>query len=150
MKLISVLLVITVVVYAGMAWGQDCLVDTTEVSFGIYDTFSKAPLDATGRVTVVCDGAFRFSVKLDKGQNSLGSFNPRVMRAAGAEVGLNYNLFTNSARQIIWGDDTGNTRMSTGAADRVQAPLTVYGRIPAGQRIPAGNYTDRINVTVEW
>ena len=150
MKLNNLILSVLFVAYAGVAWGQECLVNTNDVSFGIYDTFSRAPLDATGRVTVVCDGDFTFSVKLDQGQNSTGSFNPRVLRAAAAEEGLNYNLFVDSARQNIWGDGTGNTFVNTGTANRVPSPFTVYGRIPARQKVSTGSYLDQVNVIVEW
>ena len=150
MNLTSLLSCFLFLLFAGTAQGQECLIGTTEVSFGSYDFISKAPLDATGRVTVVCDGAFTFSVKLDQGQNSTGSFNPRVLRAAAAEEGLNYNLFVDSTRQNIWGDGTSNTFVNTGTANNIQIPLTVYGRIPAQQKVPMGSYFDQINVIVEW
>jgi spore coat protein U-like protein len=136
--------------FATSVYAQECRAVTSEINFGDYDVLLKAPRDATGKVTVVCDGAFPFTVKLDKGLNSRGSFNPRVMRAPAAAESLNYNLYTDSTRQNIWGDGTGNTFVNTGIADRVQNHITVYGRIPGGQKVPAGVYTDRINVTVEW
>jgi spore coat protein U-like protein len=149
-KLINVLTLFLFLLCAQMAQAQECRVVTSDVSFGNYDTFSKSPLDATGRVTVACDGSLPFTIKLDKGMNSRGSFNPRVLRAAGTDSGLNYNLFTDSVREKIWGDGTGNTFVGGGTANRIQTQFTVYGRIPAAQNVPVGTYVDRINVTVEW
>jgi spore coat protein U-like protein len=148
-KLNRIILCVAFLGYAGIAWSQECKVTASTVSFGNYDTFSGAPLDATGEVNVTCDAADPFTVKLDQGENSGGSFNPRVLGGAAGE-NIQYNLYVNSARQEIWGDGTGRTFVNTGTSNGSEIPLTVYGRIPARQNVPVGSYSDTIKVIVEW
>jgi spore coat protein U-like protein len=149
-RLNSILLCFVFLSYSGIAWGQGCLVTTVSVNFGNYDIFSAAPRDATGEVNVTCDDDLPFTVKLDEGETSGGSFNPRVMRAAEGNSSIRYNLYRDSARQEIWGDGTGKTFVKTGTGTGIEIPLTVYGRIPARQNVKMGFYSDLINVTVEW
>ena len=69
---------------------------------------------------------------------------------------LNYNLFYDAAYTQIRGDGTGGS--TTGGAsftltkaDPTQSTTsTIYGRIPSGQDVAAGSYTDTIIVTVTY
>jgi spore coat protein U-like protein len=149
-KLNRVLLCVIFSLYAGVAWGQNCQVSTFSLNFGNYDTLSGAPLDATGKVGVTCDAGLPFTVKLDQGKKTGGSFQSRALRDTGGSGSLRFNFYRDSARQEIWGDGTGNTFVVTGTGTGSEIPLTVYGRIPAGQKVSVGDYSDLINVTLEW
>lgn len=120
-----------------------CSVSPQGVSFGSYDTLSSTALDGAGNINVTCDLSASFTVSLSTGGS--GTFDPRRM-AAGTDY-LNYNLYTDAARLLIWGDGTtaGNVS-STGT----NVDLPVYGRIPALQNVPANSYTDSITVTVSY
>jgi spore coat protein U-like protein len=133
-----------------MAWGQECNVTVSPLNFGNYNTFSSAPLDATGKVNVNCDTGLPFTVILDKGGTSGSDFHQRKLGTAGRRDGLRFNLYRDSARQEIWGDGTGNTFVVTGIGTGETNTFTVYGRMPAGQNVPGELYSDRINVIVEW
>lgn len=131
-----------------------CTMSVTNISFGTYDVFGTAPLDSdSGRVNVNCTSDVgRATVTIGKSTTS-GSFNPRKMKhTTGTDV-MNYNIYTTSARSAIWGDGTGGT--STVQANRPggkpqpwAATLPMYGRIPAGQNISIGSYSDNLTVTV--
>lgn len=120
-----------------------CTVSASGVVFGSYDVFNPASLDGAGNVNVNCDPVISFTVKLSTGG---GSYSQRQM--TGTSDVLNYNLYTNASRSIVWGDGTGGT--STGGGSGGSVNLPVYGRVTAGQNIPAGSYSDNIVVTVEF
>ena len=125
-----------------------CTIAATPVSLGSYDVFSTSPNDnGIGTLTIVCGGGpgNNYLVTLSMGQS--GGYTTRVMKS-GANP-LNYNLYTDAARTTIWGDGTGGSSFMT-AAKNATTTLNVYGRIPAGQDVPAGSYTDNITATVTF
>jgi spore coat protein U-like protein len=116
------------------------------VNFGAYDVFSPNPNNTgVGRLTIACNGGGnnRFNVALSSGQSH--SHASRVMRS-GTNT-LNYDLFTDSACTVIWGDGTGGSSMMS-VPKNVTTTLSIYGEIPPGQDVAAGLYTDNIVVTV--
>lgn len=136
-----------------------CGVSATAVDYGTYNVLSATPRDATGTVTATCTllspPAQRVDYVLTLSTGLSGSFNPRKMFNA-AEV-LNYNLFRNNARTQIWGDGTGGTftvsrrtRNLTPARPTQSQNATIFGRIPVGQDVGAGNYLDSITVTMTF
>ncbi len=138
----------------------DCSVSTVGVAFGTYDPLAPVPNDSTGNVTVSCTylsgGAAQitYTAKLSTGNS--GTYASRQLRAGA--VSLNYNLFIDTARSVIWGDGLGGTNMASGSfivgpgvgnsSRREVRP--VYGRIPARQDVLDGAYTDTIIVTLQF
>jgi len=127
-----------------------CTVSATGVAFGAYDTLSAAPDDGTGSIVLVCHpNVHAPSVELDAGLSGL--FSPRRMNSGAAA--LDYNLYTSATRLIVWGNGLGGSVAVTLTGGGVTAgqrtfERTIYGRIPAGQSVPAGTYGDTIVVTV--
>lgn len=148
MRFISVMTWVLLFVSASAVWGQGCAVMATGVSFGGYDSY--ASLNATGGVNVTCDPGVPFTIRIDAGSNSGGSFTPRKARLAGNTDTLNYNLFRDSPHSEIWGDGTDSTFIRTGAGTGTEEKLIVYGRLPGGQKVASGLYSDTLTVTVEW
>jgi spore coat protein U-like protein len=129
-----------------------CNVATTNINFGIYDVFSNVPKDSTGSISVDCDEAPPPIVVIRIGPSSgSGGFNPRQMRHTTRPDRLNYNLFIDSSRSVIWGDGTGG---GSTVADKVTKNktwvATLYGRMPAGQDVSVGTYSDTVSVTITW
>lgn len=130
-----------------------CNVTSLPLSFGGYDVFSTAPLDATGSITISCTNPDQkpMPIVVSIGSGTSGSFNPRQMRLAGAADGMSYYLFLDASKTTIWGDGNGGT--STFTSTIVRNPTvnaTIYGRIPAQQNLRAGTYSDTLLVTVVW
>jgi spore coat protein U-like protein len=121
----------------------NCTLSAQGVVFGIYDTLANQNLDGTGSVSVSCDTNASFTVALSPGH---GTTLLRQMQG-GADV-MTYNLFTDSLRSIIWGDGAGGTALANGSGTSVT--YAVYGRIPPGQKIRAGAYSDSITVTLSF
>lgn len=125
----------------------------TGLNFGSYDPFSPIPLDTTGQVQFVCvgGGAGSFNnrpVTVQLSQGGSNSFTPRQM-SSGSDR-LNYNLYLDANRSIIWGDGTGGTQQRGPfiPGNNVVNTLTIYGRIPAQQWVAPGLYTDSLRITI--
>jgi spore coat protein U-like protein len=132
-----------------------CTATTLPVSFSTYDPVLNADNDSgQGQVTVTCSLilgislAVSYAISLSAGT---GTYAQRQMALGGAR--LNYNLYTNTGRTLVWGDGVGNSIVSDsyllglGGAIR---NYPVYGRIPKRQAATPGLYLDTITVTVTY
>lgn len=148
------------------AWAAaTCWVSSTPLSFGSYDRMDILPNDSQATVTLSCqEDAFvglgevvNYTISLDTGASA--SFSPRTMQ--NGPHNLNYNLYTDPTRLLIWGDGTGGTNTVQGSlavplciiivgCAIVTAEPSVYGRIPTAQNVAAGSYSDTITVTVSY
>lgn len=128
---------------ASPAAAQSCSAGTEPVVFGAYDTLASGSVDGTGRVLVHCDAPADYVITLTPGNGTVAA---REMQ--GGANRLLYNLYTDPTYLTPWGDGSG-TGTTVGAAG-TQADITVYGRIPARQNVPAGAYADVIGVTVRF
>ena len=131
---------------------SSCRVSTTPITFAGYDIFQPSPTDSTGTVTVFCteNPPDVVTVSIGPSPNS-GGFYPRRMRHAMLPDQLDYNLYTKSNRAVIWGDGTGTTSTESRRVNRnVPWNSTVYGRIPALQDVPAGQYFETLTITITW
>ena len=126
-----------------------CTISSTSVNFGSYNVFTGSATDSTGSVTINCNGsAHNIIVPLSQGASS--TFNPRTMQKGGET--LTYNLYRDAARTTIWGDGTGGTSTYTNAnpPNNGDVNLTVYGRVPAGQDVSAGTYSDTVAAVINF
>lgn len=153
MRLNTILAMLTVaaaIVLIAARGEAACTISTTAVNFGTYNVFVTSADDAAGQITYRCTSPRPplVTIQLDKG--GAPSFNPRQM-SRGSEK-LNYNLYRDSTRSTIWGDGTGGTQ----AYSRISPPLNtnlnvpVYGRIPAGQDVSAGAYSNTVTATISF
>lgn len=125
-----------------------CSVNPTPVAFGIYSPFNVAPTDTAGTLRVSCDTVtVGYTILLSAG--SAGAYSPRGLSGGGYT--LSYNLYADALRTVVWGDGSGGTTTVSGAFALPGAiDHTVYGRLPAGQNVGAGAYTDTITVTINF
>lgn len=138
-----------------------CNVTATGVAFGVYNPLTGTDLNSTGNINFSCtrtgllDLTPGVSYSIQPGPGNSGTYVPRRM-SSGANT-MNYNLYRDAARTLIWGDGTGGSSAQGG---NVSFPLlnlssvtrdndhTIYGRIFGGQNVAVGSYTDTISVTV--
>jgi spore coat protein U-like protein len=112
----------------------------TELAFGDY---LGGQNDQTGVITVTCAADTPYRVGLNDGANY--SAPNRRMRHGTADY-LNYELYRDAGRSSRWGnDDSSDVHMTS---DGTAQDINVYGRMPAGQTGPIGDYADTITVTV--
>lgn len=123
---------------------KDCQVTTVDLDFGTYrsDTVSngQTPLQ------VRCTPATFASISLNAG--SSGNPQARTMRSGTYTLG--YQLYRDAARQDPI--NTNGQAFELKAENSTGQPVTftIYGQIPAGQIVAAGNYVDTIQVTVQF
>ena len=120
-----------------------CAVTPQSVPFGNYDTLAPAPAEGVGTIRIACDADTAFTVSIGPGS---GSYDARAMSNGAAT--LDYNLYTDATRLVVWGD--GVTGGSTVSGSGTSVDLPVYGRIPARQNVEAGSYSDVVTVTVSF
>lgn len=141
-------------IFKGEVAFSQCTMNATPIHFGNYDTFSSPPLDAVGTITVNCSGNVRRANVTLSVSSTSGTFNPRRMRRSAGSDLLDYNVYTDAARTAIFGDGTGGTsqirpRRPPGPRVRWNTSITMYGRIPPGQDVSVGAYSDTLTATVE-
>ncbi len=141
---------------AGMLCGTDaargigsCTITAVGVSFGTYDVFSGSPLDSTGSVTYNCISVLG-TITINLSRGGAPTFTPRQMFRSSET--LNYNLYLNAARTTIWGDGTSGTSHYGPVTPPLltNVTVTIYGRIPGGQDVSAGTYSDTVVATINF
>jgi spore coat protein U-like protein len=131
----------------------NCRISTTPVNFGSYDVFSGYVQDSTGTISVSCNNPEKkpIAIRVTLSAGGSGIFNPRHMRAASGNDRLNYYLFTDPSRTVIWGDGTGGSSYVSGMITKTSSFTSlVFGRILPGQNVSVGNYSDVLTATVIW
>jgi len=125
-----------------------CDVTASNLDFGNYTSGAGSDTTANTTVDVTCTNGTHYTIALDGGSVA---HDPaaRAMSAGGSSL-LNYGLFTDASCTTVWGDGTGATTTMSGTGDGTAQPTTIYGRIPAGQYVPATQYTDQITVQVTY
>ncbi|HVV81425.1 MAG TPA: spore coat U domain-containing protein [Kofleriaceae bacterium] len=131
------------------ATAGSCTVTTVApVTFGTYDIFDSAPVLSTGSIVFECsDLAPSDTVRIDLDGGNAHRLFPRAMIQGAFQ--LAYNLYLDAAHRLIWGDGTGGST-TYGPVHPRNGVNTVYlyGKIPPGQDVGAGVYTDTVTVTV--
>ena len=129
---------------------KNCSITTTPVAFGVYDPVvanATAPLDGTGAVIVTCTKGAGTSIDLGLGANATGA--TRRMAAGGGDY-LTYQLYQDSGRTTVWGSGGSAGQTIAGAPSKAPRTFTVFGRVPAGQYVPAGSYADTVIATINF
>jgi spore coat protein U-like protein len=135
-----------------------CVVSsTTVVAFGPYDPVvtnasGGADLDGTGSVGIKCTPGNGTSISLDTGANASGNQRRMQGPSGGSSAFLNYDLFSDSARTTAWGNGSNGASSFaiTAASNAAERTFTVYGRVPKGQDVNVGSFTDTVQVTVNF
>ena len=123
-------------------------VSATNLNFGTYAPGSTATANTT--VTVSCAIALDvlpdFQIRLSAG--NAATPDVRHLKLGGNQ--LFYNIYADPGFNSVWGDGTAGSVEQV--FDRLLSlgnlKFTGFGRLPAGQYVPAGTYADRITVTV--
>jgi len=131
-----------------------CSVSTLPVVVADYD--SSATTQGTGSVDVTCSTGVAYNIALDGGVNYTvpGGGGGRHMSDGSAINYLIYSLWQDDTFGAMWGDSdfaATNTWLSvagvgTGAVQAYPVPAAV----PIGQILPAGAYSDVVNVTIHY
>jgi spore coat protein U-like protein len=126
-----------------------CSVAATALSFGTaIPNPINSNVDAQSTVTATCSTGAPYTIALNAGTGAGATFGSRRMTSGGNT--LVYTMYTDPGRGTVWGDGTGGSSVSSGSGNGTAQPVTVYGRIPTGQSVATGTYTDTITVTITF
>ena len=147
--LLIALLATTAIVSLSFSALAVCSLSSTSISFGNYDVFNTSPLDTNGSIVYRCGNADN-NISISLNQGGASSFNPR--RMLNGSQALNYNLYLDAARTIIWGDGTDGTQtyFIKNPPNNQDVTVPVYGRVPTGQSVSKGAYGNTITVTINF
>jgi len=124
-----------------------CAVNASTMPFGNITATTPTPLtNAGGNVNVTCSNTTAYTVALDKGANG-ATIALRKMNA-GANF-LSYQLYTDAAHTIIFGDGTTGVTVA-GTGNGVSQAIPIFGQVPAQAGIVPGVYADTVNVTLTY
>lgn len=152
----AVMLALAALPAAAATW--TCSVSATGPVFGIYNPFATTPDEENGAVNATCTllsgNAATVTLTDSFSTGSSGNYTNRTL-LSGANV-LDYNLYYDAGYTEIRGNGTGGSQTGgatlnlTSANPTQTATGTIYGRIPAGQNVAPGTYTDTIVVTITF
>ncbi|HUP45033.1 MAG TPA: spore coat U domain-containing protein [Thermoanaerobaculia bacterium] len=123
----------------------NCRIAVTDLAFGAYDPLvehATTNLDGTAQVRVVCTKNERASILMEENGSSI-----RTLRSGDSL--LSYGIFSDPARTQTWGAGANAVQVTFDQGSTPQE-LTVFGRIPGGQVVPAGSYMDAVTATVDF
>ena len=123
---------------------SSCIIAAAPLNFGPYNS---TQLDGSTQLTVTCTNTTPYTVSLNQGTNGT-SVTARKMKDAGTDL-LNYSLFSDTGRTVNWGN-TGASDEVSGTGNGNAQTLNVYGRIPGGQALIIGTYSDTVTATVTY
>jgi spore coat protein U-like protein len=129
---------------------NNCTISTAALAFGSYDPVAgnlAADLNATGTVTIACTKGATTTIGLGLGSNASGATRRLT---DGVSNFLVYEMYQDSTRTTVWGNSGSALLTPAAAPSKTARSFTVYGRIPANQDIPAGNYSDTVTATVNF
>lgn len=125
----------------------NCRIAVSDLSFAAYDPLAvhaSSGLDASAVLTVTCIRGITVNVLVDDGSHGSAG----VRRMASGPQNLGYELYRDASRSSRW--ERGNALALRAEGVFVPTTLGVYGRIPAGQVVPAGAYSDTVTATVDF
>jgi len=127
---------------------SNCVIATSNLAFGQYDPLaenSSRELDGAAAVTMLCTRSTSAAVTLDAGRNYVGA--TRTLAGTGQHV--SYQLFRDADRTQEWGGGLAGIQFVSEGIHKAQQ-VTLYGRIPPGQEVVSGMYTDVVTATVDF
>lgn len=128
---------------------SNCVIATSNLAFGQYDPLAQnatQELSASANVSMLCTRATSAAVTLDSGRNFVGA--SRTL--AGSSQHVSYQLFRDAGRTQEWGGGVSGGIQFTSEGIHKPQQVTLYGRIPPGQEVISGMYTDVVTATVDF
>ncbi|MER9140880.1 spore coat U domain-containing protein [Mesorhizobium sp. M0830] len=133
----------------GTAWSQSCSFGVSDQSFGFIDTLSGAQTNSTGTMSVTCSGTplARILICPNLGAGSGGATAAARQMLSGSNV-LNYQLYSDSARSVVWGTYSWAfparapaLALTLNALGTGTGTATIYGAVLGSQpTAPPGSY----------
>lgn len=131
-----------------------CVINSANMDFGTVSGVVKSNVDVAGTINMDCTGNLAYTITGNKGQSSplAKVAGRRVMKASGSTTGLDYDLFTSTARTTVLGDTSAAGIAGTSGAPGGATAVPIFGRIYTGQTYagPIGVVSDTVALTVTF
>lgn len=122
-----------------------CTVSGATLDFGSYTSGQATDLNGFTQIAYSNCPAGQLRFQLDGG----GSGSPTARRLSNGSGGLlGYGIYRDSARTQVFGQGANSRLVTLTAAG--SGNVSVYGKIPAGQSVAAGTYTDTVVITLDF
>lgn len=131
--------------FLSSGYAAACTISAAAVSFSTYASNQTNPDYGTGSVTINCAASLPYSIAIDGGSNP-GAYPERRMMMTGPFY-ISYYLYRDAAHTLTWGVPNDDL---TGVGSGSDQAYTVYGKIPGGQNVTLGSYSDSLTVTVSF
>lgn len=129
---------------------SSCIISATNHDFGIYSPSSPTDnINGTNTLTATCTLAVPYSVGLDVGTTAGATVANRIMKHTVTGETLNYSLYKAADRLVVLGN-TLLVDVISGMGTGLPVGHPVFGKIAAGQNVPAGNYVDTVTATINF
>jgi spore coat protein U-like protein len=119
-----------------------CTLNGGTLNFGAYRSDESSTAQTT--ISYDCPAGMEISLTLSPGRQSQGQ-ERAMLRDDGDEL-LPYQLYQDSDRSQIWGDQSDALTIEPTVQGGDTVP--VFGRIEAGQDVPPGTYRDTVLITL--
>ena len=129
---------------------SNCRLTVFPLSFGIYDPLAAnaaQPADGSTSIVLNCTRGSNAAVSFDLGLHSAGSIE-RGMAGPGSDH-LRYQIYRDANRSLIWTQGLDAARVTSRGVSHPDQ-LSVFGRIPPGQEVAPGAYSDQLTATVDF
>ena len=135
---------------------SNCAVSTgnATLDFGSNPSTTSGASGTTGKngFSVTCTDLTPYTIGLQSTSSDAGTNGAGKMSASGIAQTIGYQLYQDAAHTIVWGNNAassgGNTQSAAGTGAAQQ--YAVYGATTSTLNVPAGTYSDTVNINVTY
>jgi len=112
---------------------------------------TSTALDVNGTVTITCSKGMITTIALDPGRYAAHAIGTtRAMKHVAVDEYLNYELYQDVTRVVLWGS-TGETLFVPAIApDTNPRTFFIFGRVPPAQDVTIGDFVDTVVAIVNF
>jgi spore coat protein U-like protein len=128
-----------------------CTIVASDLAFGAYDPLvanAQVALDATATLTVTCTRGLTGAIAVDGGLYGSPAGGGRQM--ASGTWRLPYQIFKDASHTTVWNAGPGGDVAVVGGGATRPERIVLFGRVPPGQVVLSGPYTDAVTATVQF
>lgn len=119
-----------------------CIINVSNLNFGTYQSpYQYSDILSSGNINLSCDSSSNgnsVGIKLSSGQSE--NFDRYLTNGHDK---LNYNLYLDNNRSVIFGDGSNGTSMYNGTLSS-NNNINIFAKVPKNQNVSPGNYQDNI------